>query len=121
MSVTCVAEHLDRNPVPGVVSPTVRPAAVEPVLDGRVGAELQQGADRVEVTVVGSEVQRSHVAAMVRAAKRAAGVRVDAALDEVLDRRSLAAGGGPRERRATVDIAVERGAAVNEGVDRLDA
>ena len=57
--------------------------------------------------------------AVVGAAERAARTRVDPAGDQVPDGGDAPARGGPGERGAAVDVAVERGAPGGERVDRL--
>ena len=96
-------------------------AAVEAVADRRVGAELEQRPDRGEVAVLRREVQSGDPLAVLRAAERGPLVGIGAECDERPDRRDAAAGGGPGERGAAIDVGVDGGAARDELGERVGA
>ena len=90
-------------------------AAVERVVDERVGSEVEQCDDGFALPCLGGEVDRGDALAVGRAAERAALVRVGAELDERAHGGDAAVDRGPGQRGAAVGVGVGLGRLARQG------
>src|SRR6478672_3586652 len=103
-----------------VLRPADRRAAVDVVLDGRVGAEFEQRLDSLCLARMRGEMQGGHALAMVGATEGSARVHVGAKFDEAANRRYAPVAGRPGERRTTVRVGVGISTKLDEPLDHLD-
>src|SRR3954465_3515712 len=107
--------------VPAGARPPERAAAVQVVEDQRVGAELEQGNDRLPLAGLRCEVDRGDTLTVARAAECAALIGIGAEVDERANGVDAAVDRRPRERRAAVRVGIDARAELDEQPDRLDA
>src|SRR5262245_37141721 len=104
-----------------VVRPPCGCAAVDRIADRRVGTEVEQRLDRLDLAALRRKMEGGDALTVVGTAEGSATVHVGTELDEKADRSDAPVHRRPVERRATVGIGVDIAAEIDEPLDRLES